>query len=191
MIIGVCAGSTIAGKPINRENNMKQALMLSACALLASSCATMAPVGPSATAVVRPASGSQAHGTVKFTQVGTRVRVDAEIAALTAGLHGLHIHDKGDCTAPDATSAGPHFNPGGKKHGAPESMERHAGDLGNLKADEYGKATLTMMVDGISVGTGPNGVTGKGIIVHADADDLKTDPAGNSGARIGCGVIEG
>ena len=161
---------------------MKQTFKLAACALVLSSCATMQPDGPSATAVVRPASGSQAHGTVKFTQVGTRVRVDAEIAALTAGLHGMHIHEKGDCSA--------HFNPAAKKHGPPDSMERHAGDLGNLKADEYGKATLSMMVDGISVGKGVDGVIGRGVIVHADADDLKTDPAGNSGARIGCGVIE-
>ena len=189
-MITACAGSAPRAKPINGGTIMKQALTLSACALLLSSCATMAPVGPSATAVVRPASGSQAHGTVKFTQVGTRVRVDAEIAALNAGLHGLHIHDKGDCTAPDATSAGPHFNPAGKKHGAPDAMEHHAGDLGNLKADEYGKATLTMMIDGVSVGKDGNGIVGRSVVVHADPDDLKTDPAGNSGARIGCGVIE-
>ena len=170
---------------------MKQAFKLAACALLLSSCATMAPDSPPATAVVRPASGSQVHGTVKFTQVGTRVRIDAEIAALTPGLHGMHIHDKGDCSTPDATSAGPHFNPAAKKHGAPDSLERHAGDLGNLKADEYGKATLSMMVDGISVGKGVDGVIGRGLIVHAGGDDLKTDPTGNSGDRIGCGVIEG
>ena len=170
---------------------MKQAFKLAACALLLSSCATMAPDGPSATAVVRPASGSQAHGTIKFTQVGTRVRVDAEIAGLSAGLHGVHIHEKGDCTAPDAASAGAHFNPAAKKHGAPDSTERHAGDLGNLKADEYGKGTLSMMVNGISVGKGTDGVIGRGVIVHADADDLKTDPTGNSGGRIGCGVVEG
>ncbi|MDQ3187871.1 MAG: superoxide dismutase family protein [Pseudomonadota bacterium] len=169
---------------------MKQAFKLAACALLLSSCATMAPDGPSATAVVRPASGSQAHGTVKFTQVGTRVRVDAEIAGLTTGLHGMHIHEKGDCSAPDAASAGAHFNPAAKKHGAPDSAERHAGDFGNLKADEYGKATLLIIVNGISVGTGADGVIGRGVIVHADADDLKTDPTGNSGGRIGCGVIE-
>ena len=169
---------------------MRRAFKLAACALFLSSCATMAPDGPSATAVVRPASGSQAHGTVKFTQVGARVRVDAEIAALTAGLHGLHVHETGDCTAADAASAGPHFNPTAKKHGAPDSMERHAGDLGNLTADEYGKATLSMMVDGISVGKGADGVIGRGVIVHADADDLKSDPGGNSGGRIGCGVVE-
>ena len=169
---------------------MKQSFSIAATALLLASCATMAPDGPSATAVVRPASGSQAHGTVKFTQVGTRVRVDAEIAALSAGLHGFHIHEKGDCTAPDATSAGAHFNPVARKHGAPDSTEHHAGDLGNLRANEYGKATLSMMLDGISVGKGADGVIGRGVIVHADADDLKTDPTGNAGGRIGCGVIE-
>lgn len=170
---------------------MKQALKLVICAIALSSCATtMAPEGPSATAVVRPASGSQAHGTVKFTQVGTRVRVDAEIAALTPGLHGFHIHEKGDCSAPDATSAGAHFNPATKKHGGPGAADRHAGDLGNLNANEFGKATLTVMVDGISVGK-ENSVIGRGIVVHADPDDLKTDPTGNSGGRIACGAIEG
>ena len=170
---------------------MKRAFKLAACALLLSACATTAPDGPSATAVVRPASGSQAHGTVKFTQVGTRVRVDAELAGLAAGVHGMHVHEKGDCTAPDAASAGAHFNTAGKKHGAPGSTERHAGDLGNVTANEYGKATLSMTVDGISVGKGTDGVIGRGVIVHADADDLKTDTDGKSGGRIGCGVIEG
>ncbi|MBA2548865.1 MAG: superoxide dismutase family protein [Burkholderiaceae bacterium] len=170
---------------------MKQAFKLAACTLLLSSCASMTPDGPTATAVMRPASGSQAHGTVKFTQVGTRVRVDTELAGLSAGLHGMHIHEKGDCTAPDATSAGAHFNPGSKKHGAPGSADRHAGDLGNITANEYGKATMSMMVDGISVGKGTDGVVGRGLIVHAEPDDLKTDPTGNSGSRIGCAVIAG
>jgi len=171
---------------------MNNAIKLAACALFLASCATTTPPdGPSATAVMRPASGSQAHGSVTFTQVGTRVRVNAEIAALSPGMHGIHIHEKGDCTAPDATSAGPHFNPAAKKHGAPDSTEHHGGDLGNLNANEYGKATLSIMVDGISVSKGADGVIGRGVIVHAKADDLKTDPAGNSGERIGCGVVEG
>ena len=140
---------------------------------------------------MRPASGSQAHGSVTFTQVGTRVRVDAEIAALSPGMHGIHIHEKGDCTAPDAASAGPHFNPAGKKHGAPESTERHGGDLGNLNANEYGKATLSIMVDGISVGKGADGVIGRGVIVHANAGRSQDRPGRHSGDRIGCGVIEG
>ena len=169
---------------------MRHAIKLAACALLLSSCATMPADGPSATAVVRPASGSQAHGSVKFTQVGSGVRVEGEIAALAPGMHGIHIHEKGDCSAPDATSAGAHFNPAGKKHGAPNAAEHHAGDLGNLTANEYGKATLNITVEGMTVDTGQNGVVGRGLIVHADADDLKTDPTGNSGGRIACGVIE-
>ena len=174
---------------------MENGLTLAACCLCLSSCTTtpMAPAmaaGPSATAVMRPASGSQAHGSVKLTQMGDRVKVEGEIAGLEPGRHGFHIHDKGDCSAPDAASAGAHFNPGGKKHGGTEGADRHGGDLGNLTANEYGKAEVSVMVDGISVGTGPNGVIGKGLIVHADPDDMKTDPAGNSGARIACGAIE-
>ena len=169
---------------------MKNVINAATCALLLSACATMEPDGPSATAVVRPASGSQVHGEAKFTQVGSRVRVRAEIAGLSPGAHGFHIHEKGDCSAADGMSTGGHFNPQSKKHGAPDAADRHAGDLGNLVADEYGKATLTLMVDGISVGKGANGVIGRGLIVHANADDLKTDPTGNAGGRYGCGVIE-
>ena len=170
---------------------MKQAFTLASCALLLCACATVEPDGPSATAEMRPASGSQAHGSVKFIQVGKRVRVDAEIAALPPGLHGFHIHEKGDCSAPDAASAGEHFNPGAKKHGAPGTSDRHAGDLGNLNANEYGKATASIMLDGISVSKGADGVIGRAVIVHAGADDLTTDPTGNSGGRVACGVIGG
>src|SRR5258706_14408090 len=174
-----------------KEKKMNEAFKLASCVLLLCACATVEPDGPSATAEMRPASGSQVHGVVKFTQVGTRVRVDGEIAALPPGQHGIHIHDKGDCSAPDAASAGEHFNPTGKKHGAPGTSDRHAGDLGNLNADEYGKATLSLMIDGISVGKGTDGVIGRAVVVHAGTDDLKTDPAGNSGARVACGVIMG
>jgi superoxide dismutase, Cu-Zn family len=103
----------------------------------------------------------------------------------------MHVHDKGDCTAPDAASAGAHFNPATRKHGAPDATERHGGDLGNVVANEYGKAKLSITVEGLSVGKGPDGVIGKGVIVHANEDDLKTDPSGNSGDRISCGVVEG
>jgi superoxide dismutase, Cu-Zn family len=168
---------------------MKKNITFGASALLLMACASMEADGPSAVAVVRPASGSQVHGEVKFTQVGTRVRMTAEIAALSPGPHGFHIHEKGDCSAPDGMSTGGHFNPQGKKHGAPDAPDRHAGDLGNLVANEYGKATLTAMIDGISVGKGADGITGRAVIVHAAADDLKTDPTGNAGSRIGCGEI--
>ena len=169
---------------------MNNVIKGAACALLLSACATVEPEGPKATAVVRPASGSQVHGEARFTQIGSRVRVNAEIAGLSPGLHGFHIHDKGDCSAADGMSTGGHFNPLSKKHGAPTMPDRHAGDLGNLTADEYGKATLALMVDGISVSKGTDGVVGRAVIVHANADDLKTDPTGNAGGRFGCGVIE-
>jgi Cu-Zn family superoxide dismutase len=169
---------------------MKNVIKVAACTLLLSACATMESDGPTATAVVRPASGSQVHGEARFTQVGSRVRVNAEIAGLSPGLHGFHIHEKGDCSAADAMSTGGHFNPQNKKHGAPGTPDRHAGDLGNLNADEYGKATLTLMVEGISVSKDADGIIGRGLIVHANADDLKTDPTGNAGGRYGCGVIE-
>jgi Cu-Zn family superoxide dismutase len=169
---------------------MKHVIKGAACALLLSACATVEPDGPSAVAVIRPASGSQVHGEARFTQTGSRVRVDAEIAGLSPGAHGFHIHEKGDCSAADGMSAGGHFNPQSKKHGAPDSADHHAGDLGNLTADEYGKATIAMTFDGISVGKGTDGIVGRGVIVHANADDLKTDPTGNAGGRIGCGVVE-
>ena len=169
---------------------MKNVIKAATCAMLLSACASMEPEGPTAVAVVRPASGSQVRGEVKFTQVGSRVRVTAEITGLSPGAHGFHIHEKGDCSAADGMSTGGHFNPQSKKHGAPNTPDRHAGDLGNLTADQSGKATLTMMVDGISIGKGMDGVIGRGLIVHANADDLKTDPTGNAGGRYGCGVIQ-
>ena len=168
---------------------IKTSLQLAASTLLLAACATAEPDGPSAVAAVRPASGSQVHGEIKFTQAGARVRVTGEIAGLSPGPHGFHIHEKGDCSAPDAMSTGGHFNPHGRKHGAPDAADRHAGDLGNLIAGEYGKATLKVMVDGISVGKGMDGVIGKAVVVHAGADDLKTDPTGNAGGRVGCGEI--
>jgi len=169
---------------------MKNVIKAATCAMLLSACASMEPDGPTAVAMVRPASGSQVRGEAKFTQVGSRVRVTAEITGLSPGAHGFHIHEKGDCSAADGMSTGGHFNPQNKKHGAPDTPDRHAGDLGNLTADQSGKATLTMMVDGISVGKGMDGVIGRGLIVHANADDLKTDPTGNAGGRYGCGVIQ-
>lgn len=170
---------------------MRNGIGVAGCALLLSACATTGPIDRVVTASVRPASGSQVSGTVTFTQIADRVRVDAQFNALTPGLHGFHIHEKGDCSAPDATSAGGHFNPFAKKHGAPGSPISHSGDLGNLNADTSGKATVTLWLDGVSISTGKDGVIGRAVIVHANADDLKTDPTGNAGGRIACGVISG
>jgi Cu-Zn family superoxide dismutase len=132
--------------------------------------------------------GTKVNGSVRFTQKGDKVNVAGEIFGLTPGQHGIHIHEAGDCSAPDGASAKGHFNPANKPHGA-HMGERHAGDLGNITADASGMASLNVDVDGISLTTGANGVLSRSVIVHADPDDLKSQPAGNSGKRIACGII--
>ena len=163
---------------------------IAASILALSACASVEPAGPSAVATLRPASGTQVHGELKFTQVGAnRVRITGEVAGHTPGPKGIHIHEKGDCSAPDANSAGAHFNPGETRHGASPTTG-HAGDLGNISFSDTGKATVDMVVNGLSVSTdAKNGIVGRAVIVHTQADDMKTDPGGNSGDRAACGVI--
>jgi Cu-Zn family superoxide dismutase len=128
-------------------------------------------------------------GTVEFKEVPDGVEVTANLEGLKTGDHGFHIHEKGDCSAPDAASAGGHFNPSKHKHGAPDAEEHHEGDLGNLTADKDGKATKTFTMKGITLGDGETSIVGKGFIVHEKADDMKTQPTGNAGGRVACGVI--
>ena len=142
-----------------------------------------------AIAALRPTAGNTTAGTVTFTQTGDKVAINANVSGLAPGPHGFHIHEKGDCSAADAMSAGGHFNPGGKPHGDPASPDHHAGDLPQLMADANGNATLPADLSGIALGDGANDIIGKAVVVHKDADDFKTQPAGNSGARIACGVI--
>ena len=145
---------------------------------------------PNATALLAPTKGNQTSGTIQFTQKGAVVLVEARIAGLKPNSkHGFHIHEKGDCSAPDASSAGGHFNPGAMPHGAPGSAQRHAGDLGNLSADAGGFAHLSIEVSGISLSADDISVVGRAVIVHAQPDDLKSQPTGNAGARIACGLI--
>ena len=169
---------------------MKTIVSLSAVAVLVAACAAPETKGPTASAVIRPASGSQVHGEVTFTQIGPdRVRVGGEIGGHASGPKGFHIHEKGDCSAPDAMSAGGHFNPMKRAHGATPTTG-HAGDMGNLTFNEYGKATINMVIEGVSVSKdAPNGIIGRAVVVHMSPDDLKTDPTGNAGARAACGVI--
>lgn len=135
-------------------------------------------------------SKSKTKGTISFKEVEGGLEVTADIEGLKPNAqHAWHIHEKGDCSAPDATSAGDHFNPGGHKHGAPDAADRHEGDFGNLTADKLGKAKKTFVMKGITVAEGPMSVVGKGFIIHAKKDDLKTQPSGNAGDRIACGVI--
>jgi Cu-Zn family superoxide dismutase len=140
-----------------------------------------------ATATLEPKSESKVTGVVTFTKTGAETRVVADIENLTPGKHGFHIHEKGDCSAADASSAGGHFNPTHQHHGGPTGTERHAGDLGNIEADASGKAHLDW-TGKLSL-RGSDSIIGKSVVVHEKADDLKTDPAGNSGARIACGEI--
>ena len=141
-----------------------------------------------AVADLQPSSGSSVSGSISFERKSEKeVRVTAHVTGLTPGKHGMHIHEKGDCSAPDASSAGPHYNPTGHAHGEP-SAEHHMGDLGNIEADANGEAHLDLSVDFVDL-DGPNSVIGKAVIVHAQPDDLTSQPAGNAGARVACGVI--
>jgi Cu-Zn family superoxide dismutase len=151
----------------------------------------VANIRPAEQASTQPSMG-KATGTVTFTQVGDdKVKVVIDLQGLPPGKHGFHIHEKGDLSAADLSSAGGHFNPGHHHHAGPDSPKRHAGDLGNIKADANGEVKKEMTIGGISVGTGAaNDIVGKSVIVHGKADDLKTDPAGNAGPRIAGGVIE-
>lgn len=142
-----------------------------------------------AVAVLHPTAGNKCHGKVIFTQDGEKVKVVADIEGLNPGQkHAFHIHQYGDCSAPDGTSAGGHYNPENHPHGLPGSAQRHAGDLGNLEADNGGKAHLEITLDNISVAGTKNPIVGRGVIVHAKVDD-GGQPVGNAGARIACGVI--
>ncbi len=145
--------------------------------------------GATAVAKLAPTAKSTARGEVTFTQEAGGVRVVGSFSGLVYGDHGFHIHEKGDCSAPDATSAGGHFNPSGKPHAARDAAERHVGDLGNLKADPYGLARVDFVDPHLSL-SGDNSIVGRAVIVHEKADDFTTQPTGNAGARQACGVIE-
>jgi len=141
-----------------------------------------------AIAVLSPTKGSTVSGTLTFTKVDGGVKIVADVAGLTPGQHGFHIHEFGDCSAPDATSAGGHFNPHHMHHGGPDATARHAGDFGNLEADASGKAHYERVDPVVSL-EGADSIIGHGVIVHEKADDLKTQPTGNAGARVACGAI--
>lgn len=172
---------------------MKHALTAIAGALLAAGCAsTPDGPGPSATAKLEPRSGSNVQGTVTFAQIGDVVRITGEITGHTKGPKGFHIHEKGDCSDDKAMSTGGHFNPTGHKHGGPYDPVKHAGDLGNLVFNDQGVAKINFTVGDIAVKkNAPNGIIGRAVIVHAVNDDLTTDPTGNAGGRVACGVIQG
>jgi Cu-Zn family superoxide dismutase len=163
------------------------AVIVTAVAALAG-CATVS--GPRAVATLAPTAGNTTAGTVRFAQAGGKVQVSGEVRGLKPNAeHGFHVHEKGDCSAPDATSAGGHYNPAGAPHGSHGSAPHHAGDLPSLKANAQGVATFSFETSALSVGGGGADVVGKGLIVHRDPDDFKTQPTGNAGPRLACAVI--
>lgn len=140
-------------------------------------------------AVLKPTKGNNVKGTVRFVEIPPNVHIIADVTGLTPGEHGFHIHEKGDCSAPDASTAGGHFNPEHKMHGGPDASEHHMGDLGNLVADANGRTHYDRTVNYLELAVDPNTIDGKAVIVHAGPDDLQSQPAGNSGARVACGII--
>lgn len=142
-----------------------------------------------AVAVLHPTAGNRVSGVVRFSEAGGRVTVIADVHGFAPGTeHGFHIHQFGDMTAADGTSAGGHYNPEGHPHALPPATPRHAGDLGNLVADAQGNAHLEITVDDLTIAGAKNPILGRGVIVHAQPDD-GGQPTGNAGARVAGGVI--
>jgi Cu-Zn family superoxide dismutase len=168
---------------------MKKLILFSIAALVLASCASMA-TGPSASATLSPTSGSTAAGTVMLTQLSDgSVRVTVDLTGVPAGVHGFHIHDKGDC-GDNGNAAGGHFNPATTAHGAPSAEPHHAGDFGNVTATADGRVHTEFTTRSVTVEAGPNSAVGHAVILHANPDDLVTQPTGNAGARIACGIVE-
>lgn len=167
---------------------MKKFFAISILSLL-TSCATQSP-GPIATAQLSPTKGNTTSGSVSFTQSRSKVLVVAEVRGLKPNAeHGFHIHEKGDCSSGDGMSTGGHFNPTTQVHGAHGSGSHHAGDLPSLVADANGIAKLKFESTTITVESGITNIIGRGLIVHRDPDDYKTQPTGNAGPRLACAVI--
>ncbi|HKJ43190.1 MAG TPA: superoxide dismutase family protein [Sunxiuqinia sp.] len=147
-----------------------------------------APAVTKAVCVIHPTEGNTVHGVVTFTKVDGGVRIVGDLEGLTPGKHGFHVHQYGDCSGLDGKTAGGHFNPENMKHGGPNDVERHVGDLGNIEAGDDGKAHYERVDKVISL-NGKHSIIGRAIIVHAGEDDLTSQPTGAAGARVACGVI--
>jgi Cu-Zn family superoxide dismutase len=184
---------------MNISQSLKAVLLIAAISIAASSRSPAAEHDKAhvqawssinqAVAVLQATAGNQCHGKVVFTQDGDKVKVVADIEGLSPGQkHAFHVHQFGDCSSTDGSSAGGHYNPENHPHGLPEADHRHAGDLGNLQADSSGRAHYEITVQNISVAGTRNPIIGRGVIIHAKVDD-GGQPVGNAGGRIACGVI--
>jgi Cu-Zn family superoxide dismutase len=170
-----------------------------ATALLVAGCASApaprpaAPVSTaqSASIVMAPASGSLVSGKLTARPTPDGVRITGEVGGLrSSGMYAIHIHETGDCSAADATSAGGHFNPGQQPHGKSGSIAHHGGDMDNIVAHSNGVARVDVQARGVTLGGGAaNDIAGRAVVIHARADDYQSQPAGNAGARVACGII--
>ncbi len=158
------------------------------CVLLLSSCQLLSET-PRAVSVIQAKSGSNIQGSMSFIQSGSQVQVTGTFSGLSPNSeHGIHIHELGDCNAFDASSAGGHYNPGGNKHGNHNSIFSHAGDMPNIQVDDHGNASYIATLNHFSL-VGEQNILGRSVVVHLNKDDYVSQPAGNSGERIGCGII--
>ncbi len=148
--------------------------------------------GVGASAELKATEGNGVSGTLMLSSEGPGVRITGSIAGLLpSSTHGFHVHENGDCSAPDASSAGEHYNPTSQPHGDPAGTAHHVGDMPNVTSNAEGIAELDAVIDGLSLRTGePNDIIGRAIVVHEKADDYKTQPSGNSGKRIACAIIK-
>lgn len=144
---------------------------------------------PSAGTTLEPTGSSTAHGTVRFQETGDgNVEVTVDLTNVPPGVHGFHVHEKGDC-GNNGQNAGGHFNPTDMVHGAPDAQSHHAGDFGNVTAEANGEVHTRFTTHSVTVAPGPNSVVGHAVVLHEKPDDLVTQPTGNAGARIACGVV--
>lgn len=177
--------------------------LTAAAFILAGGCASTAPSGagtasaskasegPTARATLESKSGSTVTGSATFTQLASgSVHVHVHVENAPPGTHGLHVHEKGECSDPEGKSAGGHFNPTGMPHAGPMAPMRHAGDLGNIEIGADGKGDLDITTNMLTVAAGPNSVVGRSVIFHEKTDDFTTQPTGNAGGRLACGVIQ-
>lgn len=178
----------VAGHPSRRFLAVAAVCVLGACFQVACNDKETV-VGATAQATLEARSASTATGTATFSEKTDGVEIVVEVSNVTPGQHGLHLHETGDCSAPDATSAGLHFNPTGVAHDGTGPGPHHAGDLGNITVGSDGRGRLTLTTKDLTVAAGTLSVVGKAIVLHALQDDLVSQPTGASGARIACGVV--
>lgn len=190
LLVVACGGSQQNTPPETPAATSNTALPTADSSTPASAAALPAAGAKQVEVTIEPKSGSKISGKATFVEVPDGVKVTLALANVPPGDHGAHVHEKGDCSAPDGSSAGGHFNPAGAPHALPNTNPRHLGDLGNITVDSNGKGTLEIVATGANLKPNdPNSFLGRSIIIHEKKDD-GGQPTGNAGGRIGCGEIK-